>query len=65
MRYIVLNLLCLTLLFYSSTLRSDENQDQEDTEEYQDFEYEPEYDKIIQDYAKDVEVHNSWDAWGR
>ena len=65
MRYVVLNLLCLTLLFYSSTLRSDENQDQEDTEEYQDFEYEPEYDKIIQDYAKDVEVHNSWDAWGR
>jgi len=64
MRYIVLNLLCLGVLTYSFTLLSHENKDQEDTEEYQDFEYEPDYDKIIRDYQRDVEVHNSWDAWG-
>ena len=64
MRYIVLNLLCLGVLTYSFTLLSHENKDQEDTEEYQDFEYKPDYDKIIRDYQRDVEVHNSWDAWG-
>jgi len=64
MRYIVLNLLCFGVLVCSSTLRSNDKPEQEDTEEYQDFEYEPEYDKIIRDYQRDVEVHNSWDAWG-
>ena len=64
MRYIFLSLACFGLLFYSSMLLSNDKPEQEDTEEYQDFEYKPDYDKIIRDYQRDVEVHNSWDAWG-
>jgi len=63
MRYVILNLACLGLLFYTSCLLGIEVEPEEvDSEETQN--YEPDYDAIIREGERAVGVYDSWNAWG-
>jgi len=63
MRYVILNLFCLGILFYSSCLLGVEKEEADvDSEETQN--YEPDYDAIIREGERAAGVYDSWNAWG-
>ena len=59
MRYIYLNLACLGFLFCASAVLSNDSPDEEEPLSEEAKAYEPNYDKIISEYERDVDVHNS------
>ena len=64
MRYILLNLTCLGLLFYSTQLSGIEEEVEEvevDSEETQN--YVPDYDKIASEVQRDAEIHTPWGGY--
>jgi len=64
MRYVTVNLLAFGLLFYTINLSAHAEPEPEPEPE-QEENYEPDWDKTIRDYEKNVEIHQSWDTWGQ
>ena len=57
MKYVFTNFICLGLLVYTTTLMA---QDNEETNEEEKENYEPDWNKTIQDIERDAQVHDSW-----
>jgi len=62
MGYIIINLLVAVAFVYSCNLSSNKEPKESKIEENKP--YEPNGNKTIQEYERDIEVHNSWETWG-